>query len=108
MKKRHAAYDDEPLVTICELMERLEEGAHGSGVQLTANECFILTRARAMLEAILGPQPKRGAPSRAAEIALACSARRWSGMEMKNAVRDTAKQFRCSHATVYNAVVHSK
>jgi hypothetical protein len=102
-KQRHVWYDDEPLVTIFELMARISEGAQGSGVHLTANECNILASKRTLLEEVLGPKPKRGRPSRSSHIALACIVRSWH-MPMKAAVKDTVRQFGCSEATVYNAV----
>ena len=87
---------------ISELVGRIKQGTHKSGVRLTASECWVLLQ-------MLQPKPKRprGRPGadrdRQSEIARYCCVREWCSETIADAVKETAKAFQVSPATVWKA-----
>lgn len=84
------------------LARRLRDGARGSGMKLTPQECTPL------LQTLL-PPPKRGRGRPAADftetarIAMCCFAREWSAKSVRAAVDATARALGVSRSTVWKA-----
>jgi hypothetical protein len=113
MSKKHRTPDDEAayehaLEVLHDLRARLAEGAKGSGLTLTADECKKLTAAEWRLPPLQGRPLRNDASSvyRIDRIASYCFALEQSGKLLKEAVGLTAEKLCVSSSAVYAARAH--
>jgi hypothetical protein len=91
------------IAALNDLRKRLQDGAQGSGLSLTARECSTLADHLSYPKQPRGNSVKDVANTKQAKIAEASFAYERAGKGRKSAIELTMQQFKCRKSTVYAA-----